>query len=61
MFRQDYRINKIFLPLLIPRPFLPLERDSVFSGSSVSREKNPVNPVVSSIPSKYRLTGTIFA
>ena len=45
MFRQDYRINKIFLPLLIPRPFFSLKRNCVFSASSGSREKNQVNPV----------------
>ena len=52
MFREDYRINKIFLP------FQPLarkglrpggkkgKRDCVFSASSGSREKNQVNPVI---------------
>jgi hypothetical protein len=43
MFRQDYRINKIFLPfqkkgkkhpLLIALPFFPLKRNCDFSASS---------------------------
>jgi hypothetical protein len=57
IFRQDYRINKIFLPfqekgkkrpLLIPRPFFPLKRNCVFSALSGSTEKNQVNPVIPS-------------